>query len=214
VLVPPQTLGIALHPTFDGSSFTILLLMSILRCDELRLQHQHPAFPGFDDHRQNSVMDIQGLAIGQFLAAAVRAMDLLRGERACPVAGNQDLIGIAAKRIQLTADFYRLQPFGKDPVQHFRRLRIQQIADLVVTRNALGAKDALWTLLQPFCSAIIRWYARKELDCVKKMPKALTAASLISYCVFSPRRKSGSRSKLRRTVRPSVRRISNRWRAS
>ena len=39
-------------PALEGGPLTILLLMPILGGDELRLQHQHPALPSFDNHRR------------------------------------------------------------------------------------------------------------------------------------------------------------------
>ncbi len=86
-------------------------------------------------------MSIQKLSTGQFPPGTVRTVDLLRRDRACPVTRDQHLPLITAKGFQLAAGFQGLQPLGKDPIQQLRLLRIQQIADLIVTGNALNPKQ-------------------------------------------------------------------------
>jgi len=71
--------GIALHPTFDGLLLAVLLVVSILRGDELRLQSKHMLLSGRYQYRSQDRMRI-GLFPFSCPYGAIGAVDLFRGK--------------------------------------------------------------------------------------------------------------------------------------
>ena len=76
-IMPTNCFRMFFQPSFRRIDLTILLFMSILRTNELRLERNHMALFGVNDHWRENTVKIFCLSIGTFPMRAVFTMDLL-----------------------------------------------------------------------------------------------------------------------------------------
>ena len=72
--------GLLVQPAFGGGDFAVLLVVAVLRGDELRAQRDGVLLAGGDDHRGDRAVVVGDLAALVFDASNSWAMDVLGGE--------------------------------------------------------------------------------------------------------------------------------------
>lgn len=129
-----KTLCMTLYPALDRFLLAILLVMTILRSDEFRLQREDFFFPWCTQHGGHHHVRVIGLILAH-LHATIGTVDALRpevlrtiqGEQACPAHTGMliELSTLLQSSLYLPMDFSDLPRFH----------RIQQVADLSIARD-------------------------------------------------------------------------------
>jgi len=142
-ITPPVALGVLADPAFGGSHLAVLLLVAILRRDELGLQGQDAVLSGGDDHRRDHGMSVGDLPISVRGDGTVGAADAVRAVVLRAIDGDEQLPVEGAKRL-------KMPPFvqgGKDPPEHGKHLLrwhvVEHVADMVIRGDLLHAKHGL-----------------------------------------------------------------------
>ena len=130
-------LGMGGQPAFARRSFTVLFDMSVLRHDVRRGQGNDLGLSGADDHRGDSGMIREGLAIAKLTSEAVRTMNGFGRKIIGPIEGHQQLIAQDAKMRQHAVLFQALKDLHKHGIEVARCEGIEERADLIVTGNVL-----------------------------------------------------------------------------
>jgi hypothetical protein len=140
-------LGMGAEPAFARGSFTVLFDMPVLRHDVRRGQSHDLRLSGADDHRGESGMIREGLAIAELTGETVLARNGFGRKGVGAIESHQQLIAKDAKMCQQAVLFKTLKDLNKHRIEGARRDRIEQLADLIITGNRRYVSQGLGVIV-------------------------------------------------------------------
>src|SRR5450755_420496 len=131
------------EPASRRHALAVLLVVPILRHDELGLQRHHPAVARRHQRRGHQRMEIFGRAAAALARRAARTMQLYRAVIFRAVERDQHVIAQPAEGREPAASLQHFEPAGKQRMEALRFHRVQHIPNMVVARNPLHPKQRL-----------------------------------------------------------------------
>ena len=153
-------LGMGAEPAFARCSFTVLFDMPVLRHDVRRGQSNDLRLSGADDHRGDSGMIIEGLAIAEPTGETVLAMNDLGRKVVGAIEGHEQLIAKASDETRRKLE--RERPEMTPAIDAF-------VADVTASLHA------------KFGPATPRYYAAKKAVSIKHRLGELQEKSILEY---------------------------------
>ena len=159
--------------------------------DDLTTARLHP-------HRGHRRVDIGHLAVGVVVRRTVFAVERRRGAIRGPVQGKQQRVADRAVGIDHTSLLQGIEEIGVHRRQCAGWGGVEQVADLMIRGDAMGAEQGAGVISPRVCSKL-RGYSKNEGLGMKNTAQALSPASTRVYRVFLPQRRSVKPSKVQRS---------------
>ena len=165
-LQPGIAPAMALQPAPDRPAFTVLLLVTVLRHDEFRLQRHHPVVVGRHDRRRHQRVEVFGLVLAPLAARALLAMNLARRVIFGAVQGDQHMIPKPAKVLQAAGTLQFGHHLGEDRMEVVGADRVPQRPDMIVAGDPIQAEQRL--AVRPALSLLQTTLMRQERRSCRK----------------------------------------------
>ena len=131
-----------IQPALDSGVFAVLFFVTILGCDELRLERQDTDVPRRHNGRRKQGVIVFPLAVIAFSRLAVRAAEFLRGEIFGAIERNQHTSVEPSEKPQTPALLQHIERRAKQGKKCCRFDRIEHVADMIVGRDFVHAEQA------------------------------------------------------------------------
>ena len=133
----------ALQPAPDRSAFTVLLIVTVLRHDEFRLQRHHPVVLGRHDRRRHQRVEVLGLVLAPLAGRALLAMNLVQHVIFGAVQSDQHVTAQLAESLQAARSLQFRHHLGDDWVEVVGADRVQQRPDMIVAGDPVETEQRL-----------------------------------------------------------------------
>src|SRR5260370_1151567 len=130
-------------PASRRHALAIMLVVPVLRHNELWLQRNDPAMARRHQRRGHQRMEIFGRAAAALARRAARTMQLRRAVIFRAVERDQHMMPQPTKSRETVASFQHFERMGKMRIKAFRLHRVQHIPNMVVARNPRHPKQRL-----------------------------------------------------------------------
>ena len=131
------------QPAAGGSRLAVLLLVPVLRHDELRRQRQHMGVARRHHRCAEEAVEVFDPAVAALPARTLRAMDLARGEVLRSVERDQHVTAQTPERLEAATRLGLRDDLLEQPVEPSWRRAVQHLPDVVVCRDRRHAEQGL-----------------------------------------------------------------------